>query len=277
MARQRPRFAGFERPHPGALAALWGAPAALRRSSSNSRSPRAPGGMTLGPDGSMWFTQSGSAIGRIEFERNRHGVDVPGIPLGPTWPESPSAPMAISGAALRTEDRSGRRSVESRLDREPRPVSRLTLPASDFGQIVPGPDGNLWFTDQGRNQIGRIRPQARSSSSAVPRRRTAHGITAGTDGDLWFTEPEGNKIGRITPRDRSGVRTSQAESTRRPLRRTPTETSGSPSLTHRKSDGSRRRESSPSSHRRPVYGIVAGADGSLGWDTRRPHHAAAVR
>jgi uncharacterized repeat protein (TIGR01451 family) len=67
--------------------------------------------------------------------------------------------------------------------------------------ITTGPDGNLWFTEQSGNRIGRITPagvvtefSAGISAGAGPLR-----ITAGPDGNLWFTEHSGNRIGRITP------------------------------------------------------------------------------
>ena len=69
--------------------------------------------------------------------------------------------------------------------------------------IAAGPDGNLWFTQQGNSgAIGRITPAgviteftAGLSANAKPTE-----ITAGPDGNLWFTE-QGNSgaIGRITP------------------------------------------------------------------------------
>jgi len=67
------------------------------------------------------------------------------------------------------------------------------FPAGGSFGITAGPDGNLWFTDEG-NKIGRI------TTAGVITEFTAHsgeGITAGPDGALWFTDPAG-KIGRIT-------------------------------------------------------------------------------
>ena len=57
--------------------------------------------------------------------------------------------------------------------------------------IAAGPDGNLWFTEDVGNRIGRITtagvvtefPFRRASSEPV-------GIAAGPDGNLWFTESE---------------------------------------------------------------------------------------
>lgn len=104
------------------------------------------------------------------------------------------------------------------------------FPVSDPNEflrgITAGPDGNMWFAEEGRcidddctdftdGKIGQITPNGQITEFPVP---TANGhpweITDGPDGNLWFTEIgdnlhhfpgsveviEGNKIGRITPK-----------------------------------------------------------------------------
>ena len=70
--------------------------------------------------------------------------------------------------------------------------------ASQPQGIVAGPDGNLWFTEQTGNRIGRITPSGEINEFAIP---TSDGgplfITAGPDGALWFTEVIRSKVGRI--------------------------------------------------------------------------------
>jgi virginiamycin B lyase len=72
--------------------------------------------------------------------------------------------------------------------------------------IIKGPDGALWFTEQGDGQpgtskIGRITTTGQISLFPTPTVQSgANNIVAGPDGNLWFTEPNtgvGN-IGRIT-------------------------------------------------------------------------------
>ncbi len=74
--------------------------------------------------------------------------------------------------------------------------------------IIAGPDGNLWFTENGGNKIGRITPGGTITEFPLPASTSAFdaklgaGITTGPDGNLWFTEassgPTGsNKIGRL--------------------------------------------------------------------------------
>lgn len=71
--------------------------------------------------------------------------------------------------------------------------------------IASGPDGNLWFTDFGANQVGRVTTAGAivefdlPTASAFP-----DGITAGPDGNMWFTEFTAGEIGRIYLRSLSG-------------------------------------------------------------------------
>jgi streptogramin lyase len=71
--------------------------------------------------------------------------------------------------------------------------------------ITAGPDGNLWFTEEAGNQIGRITPSGSITEFPLPTKCGLSGgcepwsITTGPDGNLWFTELDGNRVGRITP------------------------------------------------------------------------------
>ena len=65
--------------------------------------------------------------------------------------------------------------------------------------IAAGPDGNLWFTENGTNQIGKITTAGTITEYAVPTSNSGpSGITGGPDGNVWFTENGANKIGKIT-------------------------------------------------------------------------------
>jgi virginiamycin B lyase len=80
----------------------------------------------------------------------------------------------------------------------------------DPGGITAGPDGALWFVEEGSSEIGRITtagvvthefpvstaPGPVPPDPALPSRLDQ--ITHGPDGALWFTEPADNTIGRIT-------------------------------------------------------------------------------
>nr|MDQ2894657.1 hypothetical protein [Actinomycetota bacterium] len=73
-------------------------------------------------------------------------------------------------------------------------------------QIALGPDGNLWFTDEGRRPaIGRVTPSGAITefSRGLRRGSTPFAITLGPHRDLWFTSQGRHPaIGEITPRGR---------------------------------------------------------------------------
>src|SRR5690242_15684244 len=77
----------------------------------------------------------------------------------------------------------------------------VPTPNAAVQRITTGPDGNLWFTEQGVNQIGMINPATHAISEfRVPTANAGpREITAGPDGNLWFTELKANKIGTINP------------------------------------------------------------------------------
>ncbi len=73
-------------------------------------------------------------------------------------------------------------------------------PAAAPARITAGPDGNLWFTEQGISKVGRLTPSGVVSEFATATANAAPtGITAGPDGNLWFAEPAVNRVGTMTP------------------------------------------------------------------------------
>ena len=170
---------------------------------------RSPAGITRGPEGNIWFAESGSpgAIGRItsggsitEFTSGLTTNSKPtGIAAGPdgnlwfTEAANPGRIAHITPEGTITEFTTG-----------------LTTNSEPLG-IAAGPDGNLWFTEQANpGRIGRITPEG--------------AITEFIDG-----------ADREQPADRRS-------------RRAPTATCGSPSAATRAgSGGSRRKARSPSS------------------------------
>ena len=155
-----------------------------------------PNSITSGPDGNLWFTDTGNhAIGRIttggvvtEFTQGLPANVTPNIitagPDGNLWftENGISAIGRITLQGVITEFSQG-----------------LSSFAQPFG-ITAGPDGNLWFTDES-GAIGRITPQGviTEFSQGIPSGATPIAITMGPDGALWFTEDSLNDdIGRIT-------------------------------------------------------------------------------
>ena len=81
-----------------------------------------------------------------------------------------------------------------------REVAVPTAFTSGLFGITAGPDGNLWFTEEHGNNIGRISPTPKHKLAefAIPTAGSLpFGITAGPDGNLWFTEFNGNNIGQL--------------------------------------------------------------------------------
>jgi streptogramin lyase len=75
-------------------------------------------------------------------------------------------------------------------------LSEFSLPSVDTlaTDIIPGPDGNLWFTDQAK--IARITPLGKISEFKFSAPSSAQSLATGPDGDLWFTDQ--SQIGRMT-------------------------------------------------------------------------------
>ena len=98
--------------------------------------------------------------------------------------------------------RRGRPTVETLEDRclPSGGISEFLVPTTDSRpfEITPGPDGNLWFTEELGNKIGRITQAGVVTEFSVPTADARpSGITAGPDGNIWFTEYATNKIGRV--------------------------------------------------------------------------------
>jgi virginiamycin B lyase len=64
--------------------------------------------------------------------------------------------------------------------------------------IAVGPDGALWFTNNGNDSIGRITTAGVVTNYTGTGIYEPDGIVAGSDGALWFTNQGDNSIGRIT-------------------------------------------------------------------------------
>ena len=116
-----------------------------------------PWGITVGPDGNMWFTEGDfcgpgpSAIGRITPD---------GVVTLFSTPTANSAPTSIvkgpDGDLWFTEyaaNMIGRVTPEGVITEYP-----ITTPDSKPWAIAVGSDGNLWFTELGANKIGEFRP-----------------------------------------------------------------------------------------------------------------------
>lgn len=133
--------------------------------------------LTAGPDGNLWFT-----------------FDNGGGEFGPITPKTPPSLIGrITPAGVVTLFKAG-------LREKSRPQ-----------QIVPAPEGNLWFVDAGKSPaIGRITPDGAITEfpTGVQEPLGLGGLAAGAEGNLWFTQvfvlphgdgEPGGVVGRLEP------------------------------------------------------------------------------
>lgn len=199
-----------------------------------------PDGITLGPDGAMWF---------VEYNVNAQGIDdvvrvasdgqMKKFQYGQgLFPQLFSIVTGPDGALWMTDFDDGL------IVRMTTDGNFLTygIPGVDSypGDITVGPDGALWFTEIENLSVARIT----TSGKVTPFHNGISGnpeeIVTGSDGALWFTEPANDLIGRITT---GGIVTEYSHGipAARSRRRSPpdrTVRSGSPSVP--RSAGSRR-------------------------------------
>jgi virginiamycin B lyase len=160
-------------------------------------------GITPGPDGALWFTDTtlSSKIGRITTSGKiaEYGVrTADSLPWGIT--------AGPDGALWFTEEQGnniGRLDITTPgCPGKPACVTEYPVPTGMWATpegITTGPDGALWFTEYAVSTIGRITTSGEITEYFLPTRHSYPSeITAGPDGALWFTETAGNKIGRIT-------------------------------------------------------------------------------
>jgi virginiamycin B lyase len=68
--------------------------------------------------------------------------------------------------------------------------------------IATGPSGDIWFTENSQNRIGRIGPDKHVDEFVIPTETSSSApttITLGPDGNLWFIDDFAHNISRITP------------------------------------------------------------------------------
>src|SRR6266567_9030573 len=154
-----------------------------------------PQGITVGPDGALWFTDSADKIGRIttQGQITEFALSTLAHPMGITT--GPDGALWFTESNL---DKIGRITTQGRITEFALPTF-VSYPEKFPAQIIAGSDGALWFTETG-DQIGRITLQGKVTEFALssPKAGYEMGITVGSDGALWFTEPGPNQIGRIT-------------------------------------------------------------------------------
>ena len=153
-------------------------------------------GITVGPDGTLWFTDfGGNEIGRITPAGMITWFDMPSSARFPT--DITAGPDGDLWFTLNS-GQIGRMTVQGAFT-----LFALPLWQDQFGRmnkeipwaITMGPDGNLWFS--GVQGIGRITPKGSITEISTPPLGSGIELTAGPDDAIWFTDPPDNWIGRI--------------------------------------------------------------------------------
>jgi streptogramin lyase len=164
-----------------------------------------PTAVAVAPDGSAWFTNPGAdAIGHITTDGDVAAPIL--IPNGPSNPQD--IVFGPDGNFWFTEYDAGaigRVTPQGVVKRFPIPHPDPGLAGPRIAVTVPhplnitvGPDGNLWFTDEGLNKIGRITTSGDIVEFPIPTADSAPaGITAG-NGKLYFVEANPGRVACIT-------------------------------------------------------------------------------
>lgn len=196
-----------------------------------------PAGITLGPDGNIWFTEANAgdvrrstAEGSISdpFPTSAANSMPGGIVTGPDgnlWfteaAKCSLGQLAVGGnlsefplsnaSNTPTEITVGADGKlwfsEDNSDRIGRSTTGGTIDEfiTPTGNSVPagtalGPDCNVWFTETNANLIGRIDQTGHITEFKIPTANSQPvGIALGPDGNLWFAESAVNKIAKLIP------------------------------------------------------------------------------
>ena len=145
-----------------------------------------PQGITLGPDGNLWFT----GVGSDAFPAPAVGFATPaGLITTILLPNAGSQPGSI------TKGPDGNLWFTDPGLHEIGRVSPGTHAVTEFGGltsnafpegITAGPDGNVWFTDATLPGIGRITPAGAVIEYPLPAGNNPDAIVTGPDGNLWI-------------------------------------------------------------------------------------------
>jgi len=152
-----------------------------------------PSEITTGPNGNLWFTESGAnKIGEMKPDGTL--VTEVALPAGSDPQGIAAAPDGNLWFADFGTNMIGRVSTAGAL------LPEIALPAGSHPLgITAGPDGNLWFTELGTDKIGHVSTAgALLPEITLPAGSAPAGITTGPDNNLWFTDHGSSAIGHVS-------------------------------------------------------------------------------
>ncbi len=154
-------------------------------------------GITAGPDGDIWFTETQGVPGDVATDTRQTNVGrVVKVTTSGTFTEYsiPAAETSPTGIATGFDRNlwvtdAGANSVDKVTTYGGFSKYRIPTANSDPGEITAGPDGNLWFTEPGAAKVARITASGMITEFSLPDPLfRPWGITTGRDGNLWITE-----------------------------------------------------------------------------------------
>lgn len=169
--------------------ATWGERTEYTLPTNESR----PGGITVGPDGALWFTNWVNKGGLSKIGRITTSGEITEYPL-PNGSEPWSITAGPENDLWFTDVLTGKIGKITTFGAVTEYSSGSYFPYS----ITAGSDGNLWFTDwsSGKSRISKITPTGTVSEYPLPENSDPYAITSGPEGNLWFTDS--TNIGMIT-------------------------------------------------------------------------------
>lgn len=162
-----------------------------------------PRGITAGPDGAMWFTESGAdQIGRIGPDGTITEYPLP--PKEHVFNAVPDGLVAGPDDALWFTEtlagRIGRIDPATKVITE-RPIGNRSPNPMEWdgaGPLVLGPDGSFWFGN-GSTTISRVTPDGPVTAFRVaPPADGIRSMVAGPDGTLWFADQRSPALFQMT-------------------------------------------------------------------------------
>ena len=159
-----------------------------------------PAGIARGPDNAIWLGDStqgkvvriaatGNELAISDIAINGGSFNIRNITPGP--PGDPNVWVTDFGGRIAKVAPTPPDGVATVFD----------VPGDGAWDIVPGPDGNLWYTvpEGNDSKVGRITPAGEFGTQFdVTDAGDQLGITVGPDGAFWFAQAVANSIGRIT-------------------------------------------------------------------------------
>lgn len=170
--------------------------------------PGNPSAITLGPDGNIWFVESGTlasidqtgTVHVIKLPKNYTAPKQPSITRGPDgaiWFEAQYSETSYYGTPY-NQAVGVARIMPDGTGFAFYPLSGISYYGAGITGMTEGPDGAVWFALGYTDVIDRVTPSGNITSFTPPHKARPWGIVTGPDGALWFTEPCNDNIARLS-------------------------------------------------------------------------------